>query len=146
MDAQPAANTPDIPFSRFEATCARMKAVLPDADVTGYQSLIPGFLLPDPDDRHVLAAAILGKASLIVTSNLKYFPAADLRQYGFTSISPDDFQIRLYAVAPEALVASIQRARQNLRKTVPSAKEFLAAIERQGLKRFSDILAARRRT
>lgn len=55
-----------------------MKPVLPVADVTDYQALIPSLSLPDPDDRHVLAAAIAGKAPVIVTWNLKDFPASAL--------------------------------------------------------------------
>ncbi|MBP0574778.1 PIN domain-containing protein, partial [Mycobacterium tuberculosis] len=51
------ANSPDTPIARLEATRDRMKAVLPDADVANYQALIPNLSLPDPDDRHVLAAA-----------------------------------------------------------------------------------------
>ena len=65
-----------------------MKAVLPDADVAGYRTLIPSLSLPDPDDRHVLAAAIAGKASLIVTWNLKHFPAAALQQHGVVAFRP----------------------------------------------------------
>ena len=38
-----------------------------DALVTGYDDLIPGLQLPDPDDRHVLAAAIRSRADVIVT-------------------------------------------------------------------------------
>lgn len=91
-----AANSTDTPISRFEATRDRMKAVLPDADVVGYETLIPGLSLPDLDDRHVLAAAIVGKASVIVTWNLKDFPAAALRPHGITCVSPDEFLIRLH--------------------------------------------------
>lgn len=140
-----AANSTDTPISRFEATRDRMKAVLPDADVVGYETLIPGLSLPDLDDRHVLAAAIVGKASVIVTWNLKDFPAAALRPHGITCVSPDEFLIRLHALAPEALIASIRRARQNLRKTIPSAEEFLAAMDRQGLAGLSAILAGKTR-
>jgi predicted nucleic acid-binding protein len=55
-----------------------MKAVLPEAVVAAYRPLIPDLKLPDPDDRHVLAAAIAGKTPVIVTWNLKDFPARDL--------------------------------------------------------------------
>ena len=42
-----------------------------DALVTGYDDLIPGLQLPDPDDRHVLAAAIRSRADVIVTMKLR---------------------------------------------------------------------------
>jgi hypothetical protein len=45
-----------------------------DALVTGYEDLIPGLHLPDPNDRHVLAAAIRGQADVIVTMNLRDLP------------------------------------------------------------------------
>ena len=48
-----------------------MDNALPDACVTGYQRLIPALTLSDPDDRHVLAAAIRAKAQVIVTFNEK---------------------------------------------------------------------------
>jgi hypothetical protein len=132
-----AANAPDTPGARFEATRDRMKAVLPDADVANYQALIPGLSLQDPDDRHVLAAAIAGKASMIVTWNLKDFPASALQPHGIASISPDDFLTDLHSVSLDALLSSVRRARQNLRMTTPSVDEFLDALERQGLKAFS---------
>ena len=53
-----------------------------DALVTGFDELIPSLTLPDPHDRHVLAAAIHGRADVIVTKNLKHFPAAALTRYG----------------------------------------------------------------
>jgi hypothetical protein len=44
-----------------------------DALVTGYEDLIEELYLPDPDDRHVLAAAIRARADVIVTANLRHF-------------------------------------------------------------------------
>ena len=142
-----AANSPATPIARIEATREKMKAVLPEADVADYRTLIPSLDLPDPDDRHVLAAAIAGKASIIVTWNLGDFPAAAIRPYGVVCRSPDDFLVDLHATFPDAMTDSIERARLNLRKTVPSIDAFVGALEHQGLTAFSAILrrgAARR--
>jgi predicted nucleic acid-binding protein len=62
-----------------------------DAKVTGYENLIENLTLPDPDDRHVLAAAIRCNADAIITSNLKDFPEQTLSSYGIDVIHPDDF-------------------------------------------------------
>ena len=135
-----AGSSPGTSLERLQATRDLMKAVLPDADVADHRTLIPNLSLPDPDDRHVLAAAIAVKASLIVTWNLKHFPAADLRPHGVTAISPDDFLVGLHSSHWSALIASIKLARQNLRRTLPTAEEFVDALEAQGLTRFSAIL------
>ncbi|MFZ2871453.1 PIN domain-containing protein [Zavarzinia sp.] len=135
-----AANSPGTPASRFEATREKMKAALPDASVAGYHTLIPSLSLPDPDDRHVLAAAIAGKASLIVTWNLKDFPAPALDPHGIACVSPDNFLANLHAILPEALLDSIGRAKLNLRKTIPSTDDFLITLERHGLILFSGVL------
>ncbi|SSC64731.1 PIN domain-containing protein [Ciceribacter selenitireducens] len=134
------ANTSALPIERLITTRDRMKAVLPDADVADYRPLVADLELPDPDDRHVLAAAIAGKASVIVTWNLKDFPARHLLPYGVTSQSPDDFLTDLHAAFPEALVSSVKRARHNLRKTTPSVEAFVDALQQGGLKTFSDVL------
>jgi hypothetical protein len=135
-----AANSPGTSLDRLQATRDHMKAVLPDADVAGYQDLIPNLSLPDPDDRHVLAAAIAGKAELIVTWNLKHFPTADLRSHSVAAISPDDFLVGLHSTYRSELIASVKRARLNLRKTLPSTDEFINTLKGQGLTAFSAIL------
>ncbi|MBB4189580.1 putative nucleic acid-binding protein [Sinorhizobium terangae] len=134
------ANTHALPMERLEATRDRMKAVLPEADVGNYRPLVASLKLPDPDDRHVLAAAIAGKASVIVTWNLKDFPAQDLVPYGVTSQSPDDFLTDLYAAFSDALISSVKHARLNLRKTTPSVEAFVDALQQSGLKEFSQVL------
>ncbi len=135
-----AANTPSLPVERLIATRDRMKAVLPEADVTHYRPLVDDLKLPDPGDRHVLAAAIAGKANFIITWNLKDFPARNLRPYGVISQSPDDFLFDLHAAFPDASIASVASARRNLRKTVPSVEAFLEALEQGGLMKFSAVL------
>jgi hypothetical protein len=127
-------------LKRLQGTRDLMKAVLPDAEVAGYQGLVPGLSLPDPDDRHVLAAAIAGKASLVVTWNLKHFPGAALHPHGVAAVSPDDFLVSLHSTYRNGMIASVKGARQNLRKTQPSVEEFIDALEAQGLKTFSAIL------
>ncbi|AAL45988.1 PIN domain-containing protein (plasmid) [Agrobacterium fabrum] len=92
-----AANTPGLSIDRLEATRDRMNGGPPEAVVADYHPLIADLTLPDPDDRHVLAAAISARASVIVTWNLKDFPARDLLAHGVTSKSPDDFLTDLHA-------------------------------------------------
>jgi hypothetical protein len=72
----------DLTAAQLERTRELMNAAVRDCLVTGYGHLIETLTLPDPDDRHVLAAAIQGGASVIVTFNLTDFPAETLQPYG----------------------------------------------------------------
>ena len=67
---------PDLSREKLERTRTLMDQHVPDAIVTGYDALIPGLTLPDLNDRHVLAAAICGRADVIVTINSRDFPPA----------------------------------------------------------------------
>lgn len=140
-----AASVTGLEQARLEMTRDRMKAVLPDADVPDYERLISRLSLPDPDDRHVLAAAIAARAQVIVTWNLKDFPPRALAPYSVAAVSPDDFLLRLHETYPAALIASVADARRNLRKTLPTVEEFIDALARQGLIGLSAVLRARAR-
>src|SRR3954449_10794149 len=74
-------NRPDLSRQKLERTRRLMDSHAADALVTGYEDLIPGLQLPDPDDRHVLAAAIRGRADVIVTANLREFPAEHIASF-----------------------------------------------------------------
>src|ERR1041384_14278 len=76
------ANEPNLDRARLERTRDLMDSNTRDALVTGYETLIPSLQLPDPHDRHVLAAAIVGRCDVIVTANLKDFPDAALAPFG----------------------------------------------------------------
>lgn len=69
----------------------KLNLAFPDALVKNYEPLIDSLKLPDPNDRHVVAAAIKANADLIITNNLKDFPEEYLSQFGLKAKNPDDF-------------------------------------------------------
>jgi hypothetical protein len=89
--------------------------------------------LPDPDDRHVLAAAIRGHADVIVTMNLRDFPLEEIARFGIEAQRPDDFILRLLDVAPSAVLEAAQDHRQRLKRPSKTVSEYLDTLERQGL-------------
>ena len=135
-----AANAQTFSVQRLTKTRDLMKRVLPTAHVAGFEKPISQLRLPDPDDRHVLAAAIAARASRLVTWNLADFPAKALAPYHVSARNPDDFLMDLHAAAPDATIATAENARKNLRKTTPTRTEFIQAIERQNLIRFAALL------
>jgi PIN domain len=84
-------NEPQRDRATLERTRDLMDKATLDALVTGYDSLIPALQLPDPDDRHILAAAIVGRCDVIVTANLKDFPEVALSPFGIDVQHPDEF-------------------------------------------------------
>lgn len=110
-----------------------MKAVLPEAEVSGFEHRIPGITLPDPNDRHVLAAALEAGASVIVTHNLRHFPPAALAPHDLRAEAPDAFLTALHLTQPALVGAVVEAARRNLRLTTPSARDYRDALRRQGL-------------
>ncbi len=85
------ANREDLKQADLDRTVELMNTALPDALIEGYESLVEGIVLPDKNDRHVVAAAIFGRADAIVTTNLKDFPADVLAKYNLEALHPDDF-------------------------------------------------------
>jgi hypothetical protein len=124
---------PDLTRQQLERTRALMNLHVRDCLVTNYEDLIPSLTLPDPDDRHVLAAAIRGLADVIVTFNLADFPPDALARYGIEAQHPDDFIIHLLDFAPGPVCAAVKRQRENLRNPPKTAEELLATFESQGL-------------
>ncbi len=82
-------------------------------------------------------------ASVIVTWNLRDFPAAALRPFGLRKSSPDAFLMDLYAAAPDLVIAAAAGARANLRESAHSAADFVDALRRQKLKRFAEAVSGR---
>jgi predicted nucleic acid-binding protein len=135
-------NRPDIPIEKLERTQKLMNQALPNALVAGYEDLIPTLLLPDPDDRHVLAAAIVGQAKMIVTANLQDFPDNVLAPYGIKAIHPDDLVDLLFSQEPVRVLQALKMQRSAMKNPPMNPLEFIELLERQGLKKTAKSLAA----
>ena len=71
----------------------QMRLAVPDWEVCedGIATIEPSLQLPDKDDRHVLAATIVGHADCIVTDDKRGFDEAIVNQYGIEVIDTDKF-------------------------------------------------------
>jgi PIN domain len=123
----------DITADQLSRTKSLMITALMDSMVEGYQTLIPTLTLPDENDRHVLAAAIVSLSNVIVTFNLSDFPEASLARYDIEAVHPDDFILRHFGLNEAAIIRAAQRCRARLRNPPKSAEEYLQTLERQGL-------------
>jgi predicted nucleic acid-binding protein len=133
-------NRPDLTRAQIERTRALMDRHGGDWQVPPYEHLVPTLSLPDPDDRHVLAAAIASGAPFIVTGNLRHFPAAILAPQGIVALHPDDFVCALLDGAPEAFLACLRRHRESLRNPPRTAQEHIEALRHAGLVNLADRL------
>ena len=131
---------PDLPREKLERTRILMDKHATDALVSGFEELIDGLRLPDPDDRHVLAAAIRGRADVIVTCNLKDFPADALKPYGIEAQHPDEFVLNLLDLAPGVVAAAARDHLESLKNPPKTIPEYLDVLERQGLTQTVSVL------
>ncbi|MDX2082075.1 MAG: PIN domain-containing protein [Terrimicrobiaceae bacterium] len=83
---------------------AQIRVAFPDAEVVGYEGLL-GLLSNDLEDRHVLAAAIRGNCPLILTFNLKHFPAESLQPWSICASHPQDYLLILYEMERQQVTA-----------------------------------------
>ena len=93
---------PDLTKAQTDYTTGQMDKYFGDARVIGYGHLVEQVHLPDPDDRHVLAAAMQGGAQRIVTWNLKDFPLDGTLRYAIEAQCPDEFVMELLDASPQA--------------------------------------------
>jgi predicted nucleic acid-binding protein len=128
-----ARNRPDIPPSRLDRLRDLMNAAVRDCLVSGYEPLIEGLKLPDPGDRHVLAAAIKSGAQVIVTRNLKHFPASDLEPWDIEAESPDAFVLDQVGIDDRAVAASVRQIADSRTNPPESVDDVLSQLERDGL-------------
>jgi hypothetical protein len=105
----------------------QMRAGFDDAEVQNWKPYVGTFGLPDPDDEHVVAAAVAGHAGAVVTANLKDFPAARMPR-GIEVVEPSQFAANTVAVSPEAALRAVVSLTERRRKPPVSVDEFLGVL------------------
>ena len=110
-----------------------MEKAIPDARVCDYEPIAAGLSLPDENDCHVLAAAIRCGAQVIVTTNLRDFPADALARYDIEAQHPDAFVLHLLSLDPGAVLHAITAQAASLRSPPCTVPELLDTLESRGL-------------
>lgn len=130
------ADRPDLDPAKIKRRRKQMDSAIDDCLIEGYEHLIPSLILPDQDDRHVLAAAIHGDAQVILTFNQRHFPKKVLVPYEISAEHPDNFLSHLMGRFAEQVISVVEEMRA--RKTRPplSSDELLRKIENQKLPNF----------
>lgn len=130
-------NEPSRTRDILERRRRAMDAAVRDALVTGFEHLIPTLTLPDPNDRHVLAAAIISRCDLIVTFNLRDFPNDALASHGIAAVHPDAFLIGLMDAQEGAFLACVKTTRTRMKNPPRTPEEHVARLARVGLTRLA---------
>ena len=123
----------DIAPEALAKTAALMADAIEDAIIENADHLIDSLVLPDPDDRHVLAAAIVGHADAIITFNLKDFPESSIVVHGIEVLHPDDFLVAQYDLDSIKFLSVVKGLRARLRNPKKSPEELIATFEQQGI-------------
>jgi hypothetical protein len=110
--------------------------------VTNYESIIDSLSLPDPNDRHVLAAAIKDQAQLIITFNLKDFPQKSLAPYGIDATHPDDFVLGCIARDRENSIKALKNQVKKLKNPPIPIEKVVESLKRCGLTKSTEALKA----
>lgn len=127
------AKRPDLDPAALARTRSRMRDAVPDCLVTNFDSLLPGIALPDPDDAHVVAAAIKAGAQAIVTFNLKDFPDHDLEGWNIEAKHPDEFVLDSIDLAPGVIVRCVTEQAAALKNPSQTVDEVLETLRCLGL-------------
>ena len=126
---------PELDDKALARTRTLMNAAIPDVVVSGFEPIEAGLTLPDPEDRHVLAAAIRVGAQVIVTFNLRDFPADALEPYGIEAMDPDSFLVDIIDLAPGAVLRVVDEQAKALKNPVRTSVELLDTLVANGLHR-----------
>lgn len=127
------AQRPDLDEGRLRRTRELMNRAVRDVVVTGHEGLLPDVVLPDPNDRHVLAAAVRAGAQVIVTFNLKDFPDAALESLGIEAKHPDEFVLEVINLAPGAVSSVVVEQARRLKNPPMGLSEVIDVLASQGL-------------
>ncbi|CAM4447586.1 putative toxin-antitoxin system toxin component, PIN family [Deinococcus marmoris] len=123
-----ASHRPELDRAKLERTRALMDRALETAQLTDVPPLATAITLPDEDDRHVLAAALHAGADVIVTQNLRDFPARVLEPLGLQAVAPEAFLLELLGASPQQFTGAVRAGRLRLRAPPFTAQAYMAMV------------------
>ena len=126
-------NRPDLRFEQLSRTKRLMNTSVENCLVQGYETIIQELELPDPGDRHVLAAAIHSRSKFIITFNLRDFPEEALAPYDILAQHPDDFILDLLDLNWQTVCKAAEKQRIRLKNPPKTPDEYLQTLVKLGL-------------
>ena len=129
---------PNIPPEQIARRFVAMDETFDDARVDGWENLEQTVTLPDPDDRHVVAAAVRGRADAIVTANVRDYPSDVLEPLHIEVIHPDDFLLDQLDLAPRIVLNVLREQAAHTRRPALTAVDLIARLARAGVPGFAD--------
>jgi len=120
---------PDIPPERLERRVSLMNEAFPEALVSGYERLADTLQLGE--DAHVLAAAVIGGADVIVNDNVRDFADATLEQYRLHAQTADDFLVHQWWLDPEVAARVISEQSTGTRRPHLPVADLLDRLSRR---------------
>ncbi len=129
---------PDVEPSLIDRRIWHMNETFPGASVDKLEHIEEGLALPDPNDNHVLAAALRGHCQAIVTANLQDFPDEYLAEMGIEATSPDDFLLDQLDLATRPVLNSLWEQAEATAHPQLSIEEVLVSLARAGTPNFAD--------
>jgi len=134
------ADYPDIAWDDLQRIRSLMDEALPEALTHGYEDRIEDLSLPDPSDRHVLAAAIDAEADYVVTFNRRDFPASELGSWDIEAIGPDELVSGLFDRVPDRIIEVARVHRKSLTRPSKTPEEYLELLRSCGLEETAHLL------
>lgn len=127
-------NRPDLK-GKLATRRDSMREAVPDWEISeaAWNAVARSLTLPDPNDVHVLAAAIAGHADCIVTRNQQDFPASIMDVHGIEILDPDEFIINQWDLENVPVMAAFKGMRARRKKPTESVEDFALTLEKNGL-------------
>lgn len=135
---------PDLVPENLESTRRAMDDAVPDCLATEYSALVPILELPDPNDRHILAAAICSHASVLVTFNLTDFPDVELAKYKMHAKHPDDFILDVFGIDEDASMQAVQYDLVHYKQPKLTVDSYIESLVKAGIPQTADFLRERK--
>lgn len=121
-----------LPAENVARLLDALNRAFPHAGVADYEAILDTLTMPDPDDRHVLAAAIHGECDMLLTSNIKDFPESALpSDADLLVMRPDDGLRTLVEANPQSMAAIARRLVAGLRRPSTTLEQYIERLEQR---------------